>query len=341
MDDIIKVIKLDLSKIDYIEMTEGWGTYINWEKFWDQAKFILLNEIKEKMEASKFKFPIVLQTSMKVMVTFTRTAGELPETRYRAHKTDSISNIKYIANDEDQIKKVLRLQFEEVLEETRLTGEGSGEVHHDIVSYHVRFWEYRPAAIRRVATVFAMGNGYIELPTWLQKRRAIINIKNTDNQCFIKCVYRAINYDKKNRNNNRDVSDKELNEFKKQLNCEAIGEEYVDIGKFEEDNPSISIDIYYIPLRKKDGVSIIYRSKNIDPKYRINLERCPVPNSGSTCPKVSLKSFVKLFQLYDTTSFTKFIHFGITCSVCSWVSSTDKDSELFLKNFCSKSLDSI
>jgi hypothetical protein len=69
MEDIIKVIKLDLSKIDYIEMVEGWGTFIDWDKFWDQARPILLNEIKEKMEASKFKFPIVLQTSMKVMVT--------------------------------------------------------------------------------------------------------------------------------------------------------------------------------------------------------------------------------------------------------------------------------
>jgi hypothetical protein len=271
MEDIIKVIKLDLNKIDYIEMRGDYHMYVNWEKFWNQAKFMLLNEIKEKMEASKFKFPIVLQTSMKVMVTFTRSAGELPETKYRAHKTDSISNIKYIANDEDQIMKVLGLQFEEVVEETQMTGEGSGEEQHDIVSYHVRFWEYRPAAVRRATTVFAKGNGFIELPTWLQNRRAIINIKNTDNQCFIKCVYRAINYDKKNRNNSRDVSDQELEEFKKQLNCEAIGEEYVDIGKFEEDNPSISIDIYHIPLRKKDGVSILYRSKNTEPKYRVNL----------------------------------------------------------------------
>jgi hypothetical protein len=102
---------------------------------------------------------------------------------------------------------------------------------YEIVSYHVRFWEYKPSVIRRAATIFARGNGYIELPTRLQKRRAIINIKNTNNQCFIICMYRAINYDKKNRNNSRDVDAKELEVFKKQFNSSAIGEEYVDVGK--------------------------------------------------------------------------------------------------------------
>jgi hypothetical protein len=56
-------------------------------------------------------------------------------------------------------------------------------------------------------------------------------------------VYRAINYDKKNRNNNRDVNPEELIEFRKKFNCRAITNEYVDIGLFEEDNPSISVDI--------------------------------------------------------------------------------------------------
>jgi hypothetical protein len=270
MEDVIKVVKLDLSKIDYIKAVQNWGTFIDWDRFWDQAKPMIINEIKEKMEASGFKFPIVLQTSMKV-VNIVLKKGLPPEPRYRGCRTDSISNIKYIANNEEQLKSVLELQFMEVRERTKMDGEGSDEQENDIVSYHVRFWEYRPSVIRRAATIFAKGNGYIEVPTWLQNRRAIINIKNTDNQCFIKCLYRAINYDSKNRNNNRDVDAKELEAFRKQFNCSAIGEEYVDIGKFEDDNPSISVDIYHIPLRKKDKVSIIYRSKNTDPKHKVNL----------------------------------------------------------------------
>jgi hypothetical protein len=46
---------------------------------------------------------------------------------------------------------------------------------------------------------------------------------------------------------------------------------YVDVGKFEEDNPNISIDIYSVPFKEEEGVSLIYRSKNTNPKYRVNL----------------------------------------------------------------------
>jgi thiamine pyrophosphate-dependent acetolactate synthase large subunit-like protein len=38
MADLIKVIKLDLSKIDYIETTESMETYVNWDKFWGSSK---------------------------------------------------------------------------------------------------------------------------------------------------------------------------------------------------------------------------------------------------------------------------------------------------------------
>jgi hypothetical protein len=46
---------------------------------------------------------------------------------------------------------------------------------------------------------------------------------------------------------------------------------YVDVGLFEEDNPIITVDICSIPLKEEEGVSIIYRSKNTNPKYRVNL----------------------------------------------------------------------
>jgi hypothetical protein len=229
MEEVIKVVKLDLSKIDYTRESEGWGVYIDWDRFWDQARPILLKEIKQIMEASNFKFPIVLQTSLKVMCTTTSKPGEPLNTTYAGHRTDSISNIKHVANNEEQIAKVLEDQLDEVLRKTQIL-EGSDVAVHDIVSYHVRFWEYRPSVIRRATSLFARGNGYIETPKWLQNRRAIINIKNTDNQYFIKCLYRAINYDSKNRNNNRDVNHEELEAFKKQFNCRSIGDDYVDVG---------------------------------------------------------------------------------------------------------------
>jgi hypothetical protein len=152
-----------------------------------------------------------------------------------------IERIVSLANNFEQVESVMRMQLDEVIEIIPPNGSDIGV--EDVVCYHVRFWEYKPSVIRKDNSIYTKGNGFIEIPEWLKNRKAIINIKNTDDQCFIKCLYRAINYDKKNRNNNRDVNPEELAVFRKKFNCRAITDVYVDVGLFEEDNPSISIDI--------------------------------------------------------------------------------------------------
>jgi hypothetical protein len=77
--------------------------------------------------------------------------------------------------------------------------------------------------------------------------RAIYNIKNKDEQCFIKCLYSAIFYDKKNRHNDRDVTEQQLEEFREKFNCSAISGDVLNIMQFEIDNPKVAIDIYYLP----------------------------------------------------------------------------------------------
>jgi hypothetical protein len=46
---------------------------------------------------------------------------------------------------------------------------------------------------------------FIPTPEWLKDRRAIINIKNKDNNCFFKCIYRYFNRDTKNRHDYYDI----------------------------------------------------------------------------------------------------------------------------------------
>jgi hypothetical protein len=74
-----------------------------------------------------------------------------------------------------------------------------------------------------------------------------------------------------NRNNNRDVTEYELQQFKKKFKCASIEKEGLDIDKFEEDNPNIAVDIYYIPMTEESKVKLIYRSKNSNPEYQIAL----------------------------------------------------------------------
>jgi hypothetical protein len=137
MDEVIKVIKLDLSTIKYKESIED--LYIRWDMFEAQAIPMLMNQIRELFPKTNFKFPIVLQTSMKVMCTFNES--ERPPI-FKGYRTDSIAKIKYITNDFEQVEKLLRMQLDEAIENTGIPLKGSDIGIKDVVSHHVRFWEY-------------------------------------------------------------------------------------------------------------------------------------------------------------------------------------------------------
>ena len=86
------------------------------------------------------------------------------------------------------------------------------------------------------------GNTWIPLPKELADKKAIINMKNKDNKCFMWCVQRALNP----KNDNAERVDKELMEKENTLNMEGI--EYSvslkDIDRFEKQNPNISITVF-------------------------------------------------------------------------------------------------
>jgi hypothetical protein len=70
-----------------------------------------MNQIREK-------FPSVLQISMNMMYT-NQSAPNMPPT-FKAHGTDSVSNIKYVANNYEQAEKVLGIQLREVIAKTEI-----------------------------------------------------------------------------------------------------------------------------------------------------------------------------------------------------------------------------
>jgi hypothetical protein len=130
--------------------------------FWDSAKPLIMNYIKAVMQRDNLKFPIVLQNSIKVIGIYTGKPEYDPI--YRAARTDSVSNLKYVANNFEQVEKLLEQQLDELASRLDATGEGSDLATEDIISYHVRFWEYRPSVIRRATSIFARSNGFIETP---------------------------------------------------------------------------------------------------------------------------------------------------------------------------------
>ena len=86
------------------------------------------------------------------------------------------------------------------------------------------------------------GETWVALPKELANKKAIINMKNKDNKCFLWCVLRALNP----KYNHPEIVDKELKLKENTLNMEGI--EYPvslkDIVKFEKQNPTISITVF-------------------------------------------------------------------------------------------------
>ena len=118
--------------------------------------------------------------------------------------------------------------------------EGTGWHFHSIIRLELHTVEWVPLN----------GSSYIELPKELKdKKKAIINITNDDNKCFIWSVLRAMNLI----NHNNERVDRTLKSKLETLN--TTGLEYpvklVDINKFECLNSNISINVYGYDEKRK------------------------------------------------------------------------------------------
>ena len=98
---------------------------------------------------------------------------------------------------------------------------------------------------------------WISLPKKIKDKKAVINIKNDDDNCFMWCVARAISPTE------RDAQriDKKLKEAAKTLNMKGIRAPTPidDIYKFENQNPDFSIVV--LGLNKYDNIIVLKDSK--------------------------------------------------------------------------------
>ena len=132
------------------------------------------------------------------------------------------------------------------------SGGGSGWIFYKIINLELHTVTYRPLR----------GNTWIPLPKELADKKAIINMKNKDNKCFMWSVLRALNP----KTNNPDRIDKELMEKEDTLNMKGIEypvslKENRDISKFEKQNPEISITV--LGFNEKDKVHTLRCSDHV------------------------------------------------------------------------------
>ena len=122
---------------------------------------------------------------------------------------------------------------------------GSGWYFKEVVHLEIHAVNFNPMR----------GSSYIPLPDWIMRKKAIINIRNTDDKCFLWCVVRYLNPKPKNDDRLSDLKEKEST-----LNTKGIKfpMKVRDIAKFEALNPSIpGINVFsvnennkFYPLRK-------------------------------------------------------------------------------------------
>ena len=148
---------------------------------------------------------------------------------------------------------------EEILEEIDKTrdAEGSGWRFEKVekLVLHTTRWEPVNAG------------SYIELPQELKNRKAIINMKNQDDKCFMWCVLRALNP----KDNHPERIDNDLKNKVDTLNMEGI--QYPvslrGIDRFEHLNPEISITV--LGYNKEEKVYPLKVSKYTGCKHDIVL----------------------------------------------------------------------
>ena len=135
------------------------------------------------------------------------------------------------------------------------SGGGSDWAFYKVIKLELHTVSYKPLR----------GYTWIPLTKELADKKAIINMKNKDNKCFLWCVLRALNP----KEHNAERVDKELMEKENTLNMEGI--EYPvslkDINKFEKQNPSISITV----LGYEEGVYPLRISKCMGREHNITL----------------------------------------------------------------------
>ena len=160
-----------------------------------------------------------------------------------------ISIQKKINFEKTEVKDILKNMIKEILATLAIYQEnGSCWYFKEVISLEIHIVDYKPMK----------GGSYISLPEFIQKKNAIINIKNKDDKYFLWSVLRYLHPVLKNGERINDLKKYENDLNFKQINFPV---QVKDITKFENQNPNLpginvfSVDdnkVYPLRINKKD-----------------------------------------------------------------------------------------
>ena len=100
-----------------------------------------------------------------------------------AHVTAMLRSKSLVILESTNINSTLRNALEAILEAlANYTRQGSGWVEEEVESIDISTARY----------VLMKGGSYKPLPAWIERKKAIVNVKNTDNKCFMWAIRSAL-----------------------------------------------------------------------------------------------------------------------------------------------------
>lgn len=190
--------------------------------------------------------------------------------------------------------------------------EGSGFTLKEIKELRVQILKYEPLR----------GSGFIELPKVLKNKRAIVNLKNTYDECFKWAILSALHHEEvysKNRNKVNDAAS--YHRWANELNFDGIDfpVRLNQIDKFMQQNDHLAVNIYYFDLEKKSICPRFLASKTVDKQYIHLLMLTEVENKHGNTNEVNVNShycWIKNLSALISTQVSKHEHKKWICDRC-------------------------
>ena len=146
----------------------------------------------------------------------------------------------HINLESTDVEKLIDLNVKKIIEALEIYQKnGSGWYYKEVHSLEIHTVDYNPMK----------GSSYIPLPDWISNKKAIINIQNKDQNCFIWCILRYLYPNEKYATKLTD-----LKKYEFSLNTEGIDfpMKLKNISKFEKLYPSLpGITVFSVNDNKK------------------------------------------------------------------------------------------
>ena len=220
----------------------------------------------------------------------------------------------HINLESTDVKEILTKVIRTILEKISIYQKnGSGWYFKEIVHLEIHTVDFKPMR----------GSAYIPLPDWIMRKKAIVNIQNNDEKCFLWCLLRYLHPRDKN-----DFRLTDLKKYEKCLNTKGIKYpvKIQDISKFEKLNPDLpGINVFSVNENKK---FYPFRMANRNPQETIDLF---LYEEDGKYHYSLIKSFSRLFRSQITSRTNGQIY------ICKRCFSHFSKEELFQKHieYCS------